>query len=90
MKIYSLTAQVETSDDVENMDGDEDEDDAHGMHYLQYGKERVMVSSPDSEVRFILKRMRECARILECWNARSLVRQVRIHIYLIHFYSWQD
>ena len=90
MKRYPLTAQVETSDGVENMDGDEHEDDAHGMHHLQYGKERMMVSVPDSEVRFILKRMHECARISECWNARSLVRQVRIHICLIHFYSWQD
>jgi hypothetical protein len=33
---HSLAAQVETSDAVENVNGDEDGVDAHGTHYLQH------------------------------------------------------
>jgi hypothetical protein len=85
---HSLTAQVETSKGVENMD-DDDEFDAH---YLQHGKER-MSSGP--EVRVVLKRMHECVRISRGWKYSELGRwsllnrQVRIHIYLVHFWWWQ-
>jgi hypothetical protein len=65
VEIHSLTAQVETSKGVENMD-DEDEFDAH---YLQHGKER-MSSGP--EVRVVLKRMHECVRISRSWKYSEL------------------
>ena len=76
------------SDGVENVD--DDGVVAHGTHFLQHGKE-TMPSGP--EVRVILKRMHECVRISNSWDvfgARSLDRQVPIHIILMHFWWLQD